>query len=288
MRTIMRASHTAVALAFCLLAFRAAAAGPEGSFDRTLNVTGAVDLDVQTSSGRIEVRPGDSSSVRIHAVIRAHDDFFQGVEGRIHEIETNPPIQQTGNTIRITPPADEWMRRHVSISYELVVPQQSRLRAHTGSGSENVEGIHGPVELETGSGSVTVTRVDDEVHIRTGSGHIELDSVKGKVDAHTGSGSIQGAALAGPVSAHTGSGNVRLEQTGTGAIEAHTGSGGVNVRLPAEAAFDLYAHTGSGHVTVDHPITMQGNVGGHEIQGKVKGGGALVDVRTGSGSVRIE
>jgi riboflavin synthase alpha subunit len=33
---------------------------------------------------------------------------------------------------------------------------------------------------------------------------------------------------------------------------------------------------------------MQGSVGGHEIQGKVKGGGALVDVRTGSGSVRIE
>jgi hypothetical protein len=284
----MRISHTSVALAFCLLAFQAAAAGPEGSFDRTLSVTGAVDLDVQTSSGRIEVRPGESSSVRIHAVIRGHDEFFGGEEARIHEIEANPPIQQSGNTIRITPPADEWARRHISISYELVVPQQSRLRAHTGSGSENVEGIQGPVELETGSGSVTVARVDDEVRIHTGSGHIELDSVKGKVDAHTGSGSIQGAGLAGPVSAHTGSGSVRLEQTGSGPIEAHTGSGGVNVRLPAEAAFDLYAHTGSGHVTVDHPITMQGSVGGHEIQGKVKGGGALVDVRTGSGSVRIE
>ena len=285
----MRTSYTAVALGFCLLAFQAAAAGPEGSFDRTLNVTGAVDLDVQTSSGRIEVRPGDSSSVRIHAVIRANNEFSHGDEAaRIREIETNPPVQQTGNTIRIVPPADEWVRRHVSISYELVVPQQSRLRARTGSGSENVEGIQGPLELETGSGSVTVTRVDDEVRIQTGSGHIELDSVKGKVDAHTGSGSIQGAGLAGPVSAHTGSGSVRLEQTGSGPIEAHTGSGGVNVRLPAEAAFDLYAHTGSGHVTVDHPITMQGSVGGHEIQGKVKGGGALVDVRTGSGSVRIE
>src|ERR1700684_2054645 len=142
----MRTSYTAVTLGFCLLAFRAAAAGPEGSFDRTLNVTGEVDLDVQTSSGRIEVRPGDSSSVRIHAVIRAHDEFFHGDEAaRIHEIETNPPIQQTGNTIRIKPPADEWVRRHVSISYELLVPQQSRLRAQTGSGSESVEGIRGPL-----------------------------------------------------------------------------------------------------------------------------------------------
>ncbi len=273
-------------MAFCL--FISAAAGPEGSFERTLTVTGAVDLDVQTSSGRIEVRPGDSGSVRIHALIRAHDDFSGGNEARIHEIESNPPIQQSGNTIRITPPTDEWLRRYASISYELVVPQQSRLRARTGSGSESVEGIHGPLDLDTGSGSVTVTRVDDEVRVRTGSGRIELDSVHGKVDASTGSGSIQGAGLAGAVTAHTGSGSVRLEQTGTGPIEAHTGSGSVHVRLPSEAAFDLYAHTGSGHVTVDHPITMQGSVGGHEIQGKVKGGGMLVDVRTGSGSVNIE
>lgn len=284
----MRISYTAAALAFAMLAFQAAGADREGSFDRTLNVTGAVDLDIQNSSGRIEVRPGDASRVRIHAVVRAHDDFFHGDEARIREIEANPPILQTGNSIRITPPSDDWLRRHVSISYDLTVPSQSRLRAHTGSGSETVEGIHGPVDLDTGSGSVTVARVDDEVRIRTGSGHIELDTLKGKVDAHTGSGSIQGSAITGPISAHTGSGSVRLEQTAAGPLEAHTGSGGVNVRLPSDAAFDLYAHTGSGRVYVDHPITVRGSVGGREVQGKVKGGGPLVDVRTGSGSVRIE
>jgi DUF4097 and DUF4098 domain-containing protein YvlB len=130
--------------------------------------------------------------------------------------------------------------------------------------------------------------LDDEVRIQTGSGRIQVDSVKGKLDAHTGSGSIEGSAIHGPISAHTGSGTLRLEQTAPGPLEAQTGSGGVDVRLPADAAFDLYAHTGSGHVYVEHPITVQGTVGGREIQGKVKGGGALVDVRTGSGSVRIE
>lgn len=284
----MKFSRLITALAFAGLVLQTAAAEREGTFDRTLTVNGAVDLKVETGSGRIEVRSGDASSVRIHGVIRAHDDFFRGDEARIHEIETNPPITQSGNTIRISLPQDEHLRRHVSISYELIVPQQTRLRAHTGSGSENVEGIHGPVELETGSGSVTVARVDDEVHVQTGSGHIEIDTVKGKVDAHTGSGPIQGMAITGPISAHTGSGTVRLEQTASGPLEATTGSGGVNVRLPADAAFDLYARTGSGHVTVDHPITVSGNLGGHEVQGKVKGGGALVDVRTGSGSVRIE
>jgi len=284
----MRITFTAAALAFAMLALQAAASEREGSFDRTLTVSGAVDLDVQTGSGRIEVRPGDASSVRIHAVIRAHDEFFHSDEARIQEIEKNPPIQQTGNTIRIAMPSDDWLRRHVSISYELVVPAQSRLRAHTGSGSESVEGLQGPVELETGSGSVRVARVEDEVRIHTGSGRIELESLKGRVDAHTGSGSIEGSAITGPISAHTGSGSVRLEQTAAGPLEAQTGSGTVNVRLPADAAFDLHAHTGSGHVYVDHPITVQGTLGGNEIQGKVKGGGPLVEVRTGSGSVHID
>jgi DUF4097 and DUF4098 domain-containing protein YvlB len=284
----MKLRHAMAVLAFGGLALQAAGADREGSFDRTLTVSGAVDLNVETGSGRIEVRPGDTSTVRIHGEIRAHDEFFGGDAARIREIESNPPISQSGNSIRISMPQDNWLRRHVSISYELIVPRETRVRARTGSGSESVEGIRGPAELETGSGSVTVARVDDEVRIQTGSGRIQVDSVKGKLDAHTGSGSIEGSAIHGPISAHTGSGTLRLEQTAPGPLEAQTGSGGVDVRLPADAAFDLYAHTGSGHVYVEHPITVQGTVGGREIQGKVKGGGALVDVRTGSGSVRIE
>jgi DUF4097 and DUF4098 domain-containing protein YvlB len=205
--------HAIAALAFTGLVPQSAAAEREGSFDRTLAVNGAVDLNVETGSGRIEVRPGDTSSVRIYAVIRAHDDFFDRDEARIHEIETNPPISQSGNTIRISMPQDDRLRRHVSINYELVVPQQTRLRARTGSGGETVEGIRGPVELETGSGSVTAGHVDDDVHIQAGFGHIQLEAIKGKVDAHTGSGTIDGSSIRGPISAHTGSGSMHLEQT---------------------------------------------------------------------------
>ncbi|MGO4882546.1 MAG: hypothetical protein ACLP59_17185 [Bryobacteraceae bacterium] len=142
----MRFSHVTLALACAGMFLPSAVAQREGSFDRTLTVNGAVDLTVETSSGRIQVRPGDTSTVRIHGEIRADNEFSGGDGARIHEIETNPPITQTGNTVRISLPADERLRRHISISYEVVVPQQTRLRAHTGSGSESVEGIHGPVE----------------------------------------------------------------------------------------------------------------------------------------------
>src|SRR6202451_2365202 len=84
------------------MAARPAMAGDDGHFDRTLSVTGAVDLDVQTGSGEITVHTGDSSKVEIHGHIHANRGWLGGdVTQHIHEIEANPPIEQTGNTIRI-------------------------------------------------------------------------------------------------------------------------------------------------------------------------------------------
>ena len=61
-----------LAAALLLVATAAVArAAAEGSFERTLKVTGPVELDVSTPSGHIDVRTGDSSTVRIRGTIRA-------------------------------------------------------------------------------------------------------------------------------------------------------------------------------------------------------------------------
>ena len=286
----MRNALLILAAAFMVAVASLAAADGEGYFDRTLNVTGPVDLDVQTGSGHIEVHSGGSSAVVIHATIRAQDRFFgsSNVRERIHAIETHPPIVQTGNSIRIGHLDDPELRRGISIEYELTVPAETKLRSNTGSGSLVVDGIHGPVNAETGSGSVTISKVGDEVRARTGSGRMELESIRGNVDAHTGSGSIRASAIAGRIVADTGSGGVQVEQISSGDIRAHTGSGGVTVHAPKEG-FELRAHTGSGSITVDRPMTVQGTISKHELMAKVGGGGsAVVDVSTGSGSIRIQ
>lgn len=278
----------ALAALSCRSAFGADA---EGSFERTLTVTGAVDLDVQTGSGGIEVRAGAASAVRIHATIRVREGFFgsESAQQRVHAIESNPPIQQNGNVIRIGHMGDPELRRNVSIAYQVTVPAESKLRSNTGSGHIVIEGIRGPVNAGTGSGSVTISKVGDEVRAQTGSGRMELDDVAGAVDVHAGSGSIRASGMHGRVVADTGSGSVHVEQTGSGDIRAHTGSGGVTVHTPAKEGFDLRAHTGSGSITVDRPMTVQGTIGKHELMAKVGGGGsAIVDVRTGSGSIRIQ
>lgn len=244
----------------------------QGSFQKTLNVSGPVELDVSNGSGRIEIRAGTSNRVEVRGNIRVGERWFfwRDVDRVIRDIESNPPIEQTGNVIRIGRIDNSDYRDHVSISYEITVPATTRVRSHTGSGSQEISGVEGPVDANTGSGSIQIINIAKSVSANTGSGSIEAERIKGALRARTGSGRIL------------------VDGDLADRWDLGTGSGSVVVRLPQQAAFDLDAHTGSGSVTVDHPITVSGRLRRNEVSGRVRGGGVALDVRTGSGSIRIE
>jgi hypothetical protein len=240
------------------------------SFDRNLNVTGAVDLEVETNSGGITVRQGSTNTVRIRGIISISDRWDSpAADQHGRDIAANPPIRQNGNSIHIEKLFD-FADRDISISYEIETPQATRLRASTGSGAQIIESLQGPVTASTGSGGIHITNIGDEVRANTGSGGIELDSIKGRVNAITGSGGIRASEL-------------HAELT------ARTGSGGVTIQLPASGGFDLRARTGSGRVSVGPPITMENFSGDrHDVRGRIRGGGPLIDVATGSGGVSVD
>src|SRR2546426_846821 len=170
----------------------------EGSFDRTLNVSGIVDLEVSTGSGGIDIKRGSSNRVQIHGVVRTGDRWWRSSsdsEAIVRRLEANPPIEQSGQTIRVGRITDRDLERNVSISYEIVVPAQSNVRAHSGSGGQSVEGIEGRVEVSTGSGGITVRDIRGDLDARAGSGSIRATAIRGGVRLHTGSGGspVQGA-----------------------------------------------------------------------------------------------
>jgi DUF4097 and DUF4098 domain-containing protein YvlB len=299
-------------------------AADEGHFDRTLTVTGPVDMEVQTGSGDISVRAGSAGTVQIHAKIKA-ESWLTSAASRIESIEKNPPIQQDGNKITIGRVEDHELLNHISISYEIVTPGETKLHATSGSGSERIEGITGPVETTSGSGSLRVHDIGNDVRANTGSGDVDVQNVKGSARVSSGSGGLTATGVAGSLTASTGSGSVKLEQTaagdvdvstgsgdvtldhvkgsarvrtGSGSIHAegeptgpwklHTGSGEVSVKLPPAAAFDLAAETSSGTIHSDREIAVSGDVNKHELRGKVNGGGVLVELHTSSGSIQID
>ena len=298
-------------------------AAAEGSFQRSLKVSGAVDIDITTGSGSISVRTGNADTVEIVGRIRA-SSWLGNAEEKVRRLESNPPIYQSGNSIRIGHVSEVDFFKNISISYELVVPSETRLKSHSGSGNQTIDGIRGPLDVNAGSGSVKASNIGSTVRAETGSGSIDLDRIKGNVHAQAGSGSIRAMDIGGGFEGNTGSGRITLSQAAPGAVRVETGSGGmelrgvrgslearagsggitaegdptggwmlhsgsgsIHLRFPSDASFDLNARTGSGSISLEHPVTVQGKLGRKEIRGKVRGGGVPVEVQTGSGNIEI-
>src|SRR5437762_14001814 len=85
----------------------------EGSFDKSLNVSGPVEIDVSTGSGRIEVEPGTSGQVRIQAEVRVgqRNRSRQDAEQILARLVNNPPIEQSGSVIKIGHSDDPDLRK---------------------------------------------------------------------------------------------------------------------------------------------------------------------------------
>src|SRR5215470_5805484 len=263
-----------------------AVAAREGTFHRTLEVNGAVDIDLTTGSGNVTVRTGRDGKVEVTGHIRA-SGWFEGGEDRVSRLEANPPIQQSGNSVRIGHIQDSDLRHNISISYELTVPDQTQLTAYSGSGGQDIDGLLGTVDVNSGSGDIRISNIGNTVKAETGSGNMLLQNVKGNVRAKTGSGTIRATNMGGGFEGETGSGHIDLQQSAPGAVRVNTGSGSVRLRLESDAAFDLNAHTSSGSISVNRPVTVQGVVNRREIRGRVRGGGPQVEVETSSGDIQI-
>ncbi len=288
----------ALAITLCGLAVLPLNAATTGHFERTLQVNGAVELEVTSGSGNITVHQGGAGTVAVTAKIHSNNGswlFGSGnVEERIHKIEQNPPIVQQGNTIRIGRFEDRELTRNISIDYDITVPPQTKLTSHTGSGDQTISGLQLPMTAKTGSGNITVERVSAETRVSSGSGDLKINSIKGVLYADTGSGNIHAEDVAGDVfaipeaatlkcgrarrqresanrlrqhptarregrpAADAGSGNIEVEGEPTSDWQLVAGSGNITLKVPTQASFNIDARTSSGSLKVKSSVHHAG------------------------------
>ncbi|MGD1106755.1 MAG: DUF4097 family beta strand repeat-containing protein [Terracidiphilus sp.] len=254
----------------------------EATFERDLAVTGRVDLTVNTGSGSIHLTSGPAGRVHIFARVKSG---WGSSDEMVQEIAAHPPIQQTGNIVRIG--AGHQNLGNVSIDYEIQAPPDSYLDAASGSGNVTDEGVGANARLSTGSGSIHATGLQGGFTVQTGSGNIDAAQTgSGDVKAETGSGSIELKNLHGGLRAGTGSGNIKVDGTPAASWRINTGSGSVEL-WTGNAALTLDAGAGSGNIHCDRAIVTQGTIDHHHLKGAIGGGGPAVHIGTGSGNIRI-
>ncbi len=260
----------------------APALASEATFERSLTVNGRVELSVSTGSGNIKLIHGSSGQVHILGHVRSG---WGGSDEQVKQIAANPPIEQTGNIIRIG--AHHQTLHNVSIDYEIEAPADAYLDAETGSGNVDDDNVGENAKLNTGSGNIHATGLHGGFQLETGSGSIYAEQIgQGDVKASTGSGNIELRNLHGGLKADTGSGSIKLGGAPTASWRIETGSGSVDY-WAGDAALTLDAETGSGSIHTDHEIATQGESDRHHLTGKLNGGGPTVRIETGSGNIRI-
>jgi DUF4097 and DUF4098 domain-containing protein YvlB len=238
---------------------------------KTYTITGKPDLRVETSDANIHVDTWDQKTIEAHVTSEHYKIGEHGL--RIEEHQSGDSVE-----LQIHFPHDVHIITFNMHSYrvdvEIHMPREGRVNLHTGDGAIRLANFKGEMDLHTGDGHQDIDAVDGTLRARAGDGRITAAGRFDSLELTTGDGRIEARAL--PGSAMTSSWNL------------HTGDGSVTLELPASFAADVDLHTSDGHIEADIPVAVEGRLGERNIHGKINGGGNLLTVHTGDGSIRLQ
>jgi len=256
-------------LGLAILAVVLAGAGSARAeqWSKTYNISGTPDLRVETTDANIRVDTWDQKTIEA-TIVSSH---YKVGPGGLQVQE-----QQSGDAVEIDvrfPHEFHMVNFSHRVDINIHMPRQGRVSLHTGDGKIELADFRGEMQLNSGDGGEEIHHVEGRLHAETGDGHINADGRFDALNLKSGDGHL----------------DVRVAAGSTLAEEwaLHTGDGSVTVELPENLAADLYLHNGDGNIDVDLPMTTEGRLKGNELRGKLNGGGKLITVHTGDGSINL-
>ena len=238
-------------------------------WSKNYNVNGKPDLRIETSDANIHVTTWDQNTI----AAKVTTTRYKIGDGGLHIDE-----RQNANAVEINVRFPHhsfnigWNSHRVDITIQM--PREGNVNLNTGDGEIAVADLKGAMDLRTGDGAENLDNVDGNLHATTGDGHIQVTGRFDELQLRSGDGHVDARAAAGSNVAS----NWRLE----------SGDGSISLEVPSSLAADVDLHTGDGHIDLDVPITAQGQIRGNDVRGKLNGGGNLLTIHTGDGSIHLK
>lgn len=257
-------------------------------WSKSYTINGRADLHVSTDDGNVSITSADQKQIDVRVIT-------EGYKIGPHEVRIEE--SQNGNQITLNVKLEHggWsilqFGGHKSIRVELRVPRELDIDAHTGDGNVTAQGASGRIHIDTGDGNVTADGLKGDISFRTGDGNIQAANLDGTLHADTGDGNVVVKGRFDSLNSKSGDGNIDAEAfSGSKTVAGWTiqsGDGQIVLRVPGDLHADLDAHTGDGSITLDMPVSVEGSLSRSLIRGKINGGGGLVKISTGDGSIHI-
>jgi DUF4097 and DUF4098 domain-containing protein YvlB len=240
-------------------------------WSKTYNVGGQPDLRVETSDANLHVDTWKQATIAVHVTSSHYKigeggiNIYEQQNGDQVGLELRYPHHRFPLTVQVG---------SYKVDVDIHMPREGRIHLHTGDGDIRLANFKGTMEIESGDGHQEIESVDGILRARAGDGHIRVAGRFDGLNLDTGDGRIEAHVL--PGSRMTSDWNL------------HTGDGNVTLQLPDNFAADVDLHTSDGHILLDVPVAVEGLLGQNKILEKINGGGNLLSVHTGDGSIRIE
>lgn len=266
-------------------------------------------VSVENFNGSVEVTAWDREEVEVSGTKYARTKEL------LDQVKVDAVASADSVRLRTVRPSSEGSRWRggYGVRYVVRVPRRTELdRIESTNGHVHAEGLEGNVRLKTTNGGVKANSVRGLVTASTTNGGMDLRGVTGDADLHTTNGGIRVDEQKGSVTAETTNGGIRLSlvattpqkavraETTNGNIEIHvpaggtdvhadSTNGGITVRLPGDAKATVRARTSNAKVLSDFDVASTfASEKKNRLEGTINGGGALVELSTSNGGIRIE
>ena len=250
-----------------LLVFAALAHADD--WNKTYEVSGTPELRLVTSDANVRVVAGTSNKIEAHLTTSNYKVGSGGISVFEH---------QTGNavTIELRYPHNNWnivWNGNHRVEMDVTVPANTKLELKGSDGRVSITDVKGPIIARTSDGSLDIEGADGSLEARTSDGKMRVTGRFDHLDLQSSDGGITATALPGSKVASSWS--------------LHASDGRVELRIPENLNANVSLHTSDGHIDVDVPLAVSGRLGTHDIQGKLNGGGELLDIHTSDGSIHV-
>lgn len=256
---------------------------------QTFELTGLLDLDVESSNGYVIVASAQTASVTVVAKLRSRGDTLEEAEQRVNAIKLE--LSQAGNSVMLRyRGADqaEDVRRHSGVSFEVTVPMQADVDVDTSNGAITLRGIEGDFNLDTSNGAIDLSDLVGIVHADTSNGRIDVNGFNGVLELETSNGAIDIDGAEAMVDARTSNG--RIDFSGALVGDRHdlrTSNGAIQVTVPRDASITFDASTSIGSISTN--LALVGDTEGRDWNAALNPPAMqTLNLRTSNGSIRIE
>jgi DUF4097 and DUF4098 domain-containing protein YvlB len=275
------------------------------NFHHTFNLAPGGRLSIENLNGGVEIIGWEKDSVDVSGT------KYANTEDLLKELKIDIAASPTEIRIRTIHPSGR--RGNLGAKYVLRIPHKTILdRVESTNGSIRVESVEGPARLHTTNGSVRTLKSRGELDVQTSNGSIEATDGEGAANLRTSNGSVTVEGLRGVLDATTSNGRIRARilqtdpgkplraSTTNGSVEftvesfkdndirASTTNGSITLRVPASINARLRAATSNSTVTTDFDILLKGGTQTKKrLDGNVGNGGALIDLSSTNGSIKI-